>query len=172
MPHPILAFFNLGGGAIILILAMLLILGFGARNRAAALDSRGLTLIEVLCVLTIAIILLIVVMPRYGHGDARLSATVFQIAVFKAQLSLFRGDNGFYPVGTNGLHDLVRQPAGTTNWHGPYAQNIPKDPWGQAYFYECPGKHAASGHPYDLLSLGRPGANEPIANWANPMLKP
>jgi hypothetical protein len=30
MPHPILAFFNLGGGEIILILAMLLILGLGA----------------------------------------------------------------------------------------------------------------------------------------------
>ena len=30
MPHPILAFFNLGGGEIILILAMLLLLGLGA----------------------------------------------------------------------------------------------------------------------------------------------
>jgi hypothetical protein len=25
------------------------------------------------------------------------------------------------------LQDLVRQPAATTNWHGPYAQDIPKD---------------------------------------------
>ena len=142
------------------------------RNRAPTLDARGLTLIEVLCVLTIAIILLIVVMPRHGHGNARLTATVTQIAVFKTQLGVFRDDNGFYPVGTNGLHDLVRQPAGTTNWHGPYAQDIPKDSWGQDYVYECPGKHAASGYPYDLLSLGPPGANEPIANWADPSLKP
>jgi general secretion pathway protein G len=144
------------------------------RNRAAALDARGLTLIEVLCVLTIAIILLIVVMPRYGHGhgNARLTATVTQIAVFKTQLGVFRDDNGFYPVGTNGLQDLVRQPAGTTNWHGPYAQDIPKDPWGREYVYEIPGKHTSSGYPYDLFSLGlTPGTNV-IANWAFPSLKP
>jgi general secretion pathway protein G len=142
------------------------------RNRATALDLRGLTLIEVLCVLIIAIILLIVVMPRYGHGNARLTATVTQIAVFKTQLSVFRDDNGFYPVGTNGLQDLVRQPAATTNWHGPYAQDIPKDPWGRDYVYEIPGKHTSSGYPYDLFSLGpTPGTNV-IANWAFPSLKP
>ena len=113
------------------------------RNRTPGLDVRGLTLIEVLCILTIAIILLIVVMPRYGHGNARLTATVTQIAVFKTQLRVFREDTGFYPTGTNGLRDLVRQPAGTTNWHGPYAQDIPKTPGAGSTFMRFP----ASTHP-------------------------
>jgi general secretion pathway protein G len=143
-------------------------------NRAPALNIRGLTLIEVLCLLAIAILLLILVMPRYGHGggNARWAATMTQLATFQTQLGAFRADNGFYPAGTNGLRELVRQPAGTTNWHGPYAQDVPKDPWGQDYVYGCPGKHVTSGYPYDLLSLGSPGENKPIANWANPSLKP
>ena len=42
MPHPILAFFNLGGGEIILILAMLLILGLGAAALIVVLVVRSL----------------------------------------------------------------------------------------------------------------------------------
>jgi general secretion pathway protein G len=95
-----------------------------------------------------------------------------QIALFRIQLGAFRIDNGFYPDGTNGLQDLVRQPVGATNWHGPYSPGIPKDPWAQDYVYECPGKHSASGYPYDLLSLGPPGASNPVANWANSDLAP
>jgi hypothetical protein len=38
-------------------------------------------------------------------------------------------DNGFYPSGNNGLRDLIRQPVGASNWHGPCLKTIPKDPW-------------------------------------------
>jgi hypothetical protein len=31
-----------------------------------------------------------------------------------------------------------------------------------------PGNHTASGYPYDLLSLGPPGANNLIVKWQNP----
>ncbi len=109
---------------------------------------------------------------EHGHDLARFNAAVAQIAVFRTMLGAFRDDTGFYPTGGNGLQGLVRQPAGTTNWHGPYAQDIPKDPWGQEYVYEIPGKHASSGYLYDLFSLGpTPGTNI-IANWAFPSLKP
>ena len=144
------------------------------RNRAASENRAGLTLIEVLCLVTLAIILLVVITPKrgHGHGPARLTAAVTQIAVFRTQLGAFRDDTGFYPTGTNGLQGLLRQPVGTTNWHGPYAQDVPKDPWGREYVYEIPGKHTYSGYPYDLFSLGpTPGTNV-IANWAFPSLKP
>jgi general secretion pathway protein G len=93
-----------------------------------------------------------------------------QLKAFEEELRAFADDNGFYP-GTNGLWDLVKPPHGTTNWHGPYIDNlpndpIPKDPWGNEYIYECPGKHTASGYPYDLYSLGPPGSTNPVANWA------
>ncbi len=91
---------------------------------------------------------------------------------FKVQLGAFRDDNGSYPTTRDGLQALLQAPAGATNWHGRYAAEIPKDPWGQDYVYAFPGKHSASGYAYDLFSLGPPGGNTPIANWDNPAMKP
>ena len=109
---------------------------------------------------------------RHGSFRAPITAAMTQIGNFKTALDAFHADNGFYPTGTNGLKDLVRQPAETTNWHGPYLESIPKDPWGHDYIYECPGKHTASGYPYDLLSPGTPRENHPIENWVQPKTKP
>ena len=38
------------------------------------------------------------------------------------------------------------------NWKGPYLKEIPKDPWGNEYGYECPGRLNPSS--YDLISGG------------------
>ena len=78
-------------------------------------------------------------------------------------LDAFEVDNGYFPKGRNGLNDLVQQPRDTTSWHGPYMDTIPKDPWGNEYIYECPGKHNPAS--YDISSQGSPGANTPIGNW-------
>jgi general secretion pathway protein G len=135
-------------------------------------SMRGRTLIQTLCVLALAILLLIALTPKHGHGRPRLAAAKSQIYSFARALAAFRRDTGYYPPGTNGLSDLVRQPSGAVNWYGPYYGDIPKDPWGRDYIYACLGQHTASGYPYDLCSLGPPGANAPIANWANPGMKP
>jgi len=105
--------------------------------------------------------------PYHGSSRARIPAAISQIASFETALDAFRADNGFYPTGTNGLQDLVRQPAGTTNWHGPYVDVIPNDPWGRKYVYECPGKHTTSGYPYDLFSLGPTSGKDAIVNWTH-----
>jgi general secretion pathway protein G len=94
-----------------------------------------------------------------------MSAAMSEIQNLRTALDSFQVDNGFYPTNVSGLQDLIRRPIGATNWHGPYVGDIPKDPWGRDYVYECPGKHAAQGYPYDLLSIGPPGASNPIANW-------
>jgi general secretion pathway protein G len=81
----------------------------------------------------------------------------------KNALDEFKVDNGFYP---KNLQDFLQQPSGTTNWHGPYLEKIPVDPWGNPYFYECPGKHNTIG--YDLFSAGpdgKPGTDDDIVNW-------
>jgi type II secretion system protein G len=105
--------------------------------------------------------------PPCSASRARHISAATQIICFDAALRAFHEDNGFYPPGTNGLQDLVVQPPGATNWQGPYLDSdaVPKDPWARAYIYLCPGKRVPA-YPYDLYSLGPPGANEPIANWS------
>src|SRR5262249_17457455 len=63
--------------------------------------------------------------------SARHVSVVTQLACFKTALDEFQVDNGFYPTGTNGLMALLQRPAGATNWHGPYLEALPKDPWGR-----------------------------------------
>src|ERR1019366_8899261 len=115
-----------------------------------------------------------IVRPRITiwHQPPRMATALTQMATFRVALGAFRDDTGSYPPGTNNLQELLRKPAWATNWLGPYVRDIPKDPWGRAYIYEYPGRHAVSGCPYDLFSLGPPGASNLIANWENPGLRP
>ena len=115
-----------------------------------------------------------IITPKSRHGSHRapVAAAMTQMATFKTALDAFQADNGFYPTGKDGLQVLLKQPAGTTNWRGPYlsADAIPKDPWGNDYLYEFPGRHNSNS--YDISSPGPPRANAPIANWLRPGLKP
>ncbi len=129
----------------------------------------GFTLIELLLVLVILGILAALVVPKFSGRteQARQAAARSQIAIFSTALDAFEVDNGYYPKGRNGLQDLVVQPRDAQNWKGPYLKGeIPNDPWGNPYIYECPGKHNAN-H-YDLMSMGldgREGGDDDITNW-------
>ena len=129
--------------------------------------QQGFTLVEMLLVLVILATLAAIVYPKVmGRSEqARLTAAQTQIANFKTALDAFEVDNGYYPKGKNGLIDLIQQPRDSQNWRGPYIQSdtIPKDPWGNDYIYECPGRHNTTS--YDLSSQGPPGDNAVIANW-------
>ena len=127
--------------------------------------QRGFTLVEMLLVLMILGVLAAIVVPKMANRgqDARIKATVTQISAFKTALDMFEVDNGYYPKGRNGLLDLVQKPRDASNWHGPYLDSIPKDPWGNDYIYECPGRHNPAS--LDISSLGPPNDNTPIGNW-------
>lgn len=135
------------------------------QNRA----RRAFTLIELLLVLVILGILAAIVVPKFSGRteQARVTAAQSQISTFGTALDAFEVDNGFYPKGKGGLNDLIQQPNNAANWKGPYLKSeIPLDPWGNAYIYECPGKHNPSS--YDILSMGpdgRVGGDDDIANW-------
>lgn len=143
----------------------------GLRTPPSARYSRrraGFTLVELLLVLVILGTLAAIVYPRLaGRSEqARITAAKTQIAAFSTALDAFEVDNGYYPKGRNGLEDLITQPRDATNWKGPYLKDIPKDPWGNDYIYEYPGKNNVNG--YDLYSMGpdgREGGDDDITNW-------
>lgn len=121
-----------------------------------------------LLVLVILGVLAAIVYPKVaGRGEqARQTATQSQIAAFKTALDSFEVDNGYYPKGRNGLLDLIQKPRDAVNWRGPYLESIPKDPWGNEYLYENPGKHNPSS--YDIMSVGpdgRANTEDDIGNW-------
>ncbi len=143
-----------------------------SRNKLAAQARRGgFTLVELLLVLTILAILAGIVLPSMvGRGqDARIKATLTDIATFTTALNMFEVDNGRFPPGRNGLQALLQKPSYAQNWHGPYLQDkttVPLDPWGQPFIYECPGKHNPNS--FDLMSMGpdgRIGGGDDICNW-------
>jgi len=123
--------------------------------------------VELLLVLVILATLAAIVLPRFTGKtkQAQITAVQTQIAAFKTALDSYEVDNGGYPKGRNGLQDLIQRPRDAQSWRGPYLQSdtIPKDPWGNEYIYECPGRHNTSS--FDLSSQGFPGDNEVIANW-------
>jgi general secretion pathway protein G len=139
------------------------------RNPKSAVRSRaGFTLVEMLLVLVILATLAAIVYPKVvGRSEqARVTSAQTQIAAFTTALNAFEVDNGYFPKGKSGLQDLVTSPRDAQNWHGPYLDKIPADPWGNAYLYECPGTHNRNG--FDLMSTGpdgRAGGDDDIANW-------
>ena len=126
---------------------------------------RAFTLVEMLLVLVILATLAAIVLPRMmgRTKQANETAVKVQIGSFKIALDAFEIDNGYYPKGRNGLQELFQQPRDAVKWHGPYMDSLPKDPWGNDYVYECPGKHNPSF--FDIYSPGAPGENAPIGNW-------
>lgn len=137
------------------------------KNRTVRSRQHGFTLVELLLVLVILGILAAIVLPRFTNRtkQAQIAATQTQIATFKTALDAYEVDNGYYPKGKNGMVDLIQQARDAQNWRGPYLQAdaIPKDPWGNEYIYECPGRHNPTS--YDLSSLGPKDENNIIANW-------
>jgi general secretion pathway protein G len=118
-------------------------------------STAGFTLIELLVVLMILGLLAGLVGPRVLKqlGGAKSDTAQLQIAELSSGLDLFYLEVGRYPNTEEGLDALVSEPAGVPNWNGPYLKKneIPRDPWGQAYHYRYPGEN----NDFDLYSLGR-----------------
>ncbi len=130
--------------------------------------QEGFTLVEMLLVLVILATLAAIVVPKFAGRteQANVTAAQAQIANFETMLDSFEIDNGYYPKSNDGLVMLVDEPRDAKNWRGPYMDEIPDDPWGNAYIYECPGKQNNRG--YDLTSMGpdgRLGGDDDITNW-------
>lgn len=117
--------------------------------------KRGFTLIEILVVMVIIGLIAALVGPRLFPklGKGKLSAAKAQIELIGQALDQFRLDISRYPTTQEGLGTLMTNP-GLEHWEGPYLKKeLPVDPWGKPYLYQCPGIHGE----YDLVSYGRDG---------------
>jgi general secretion pathway protein G len=125
------------------------------RNRRYGQD--GFTLIEIMVVILIlGLLATIVVQSLRGAADkAKRVKAQADIAELKTALDRYYLDNGYYPTTDQGLQALVAAPTTgkiPTNYEtGGYIQRLPKDPWGNVYFYQ------SDGNSYVLKSFGADG---------------
>jgi general secretion pathway protein G len=127
---------------------------------------QSLPILVLLAILGIAV--LYAITPRIAGGPERapIAAALADIrGGIASALRQYKVDTGYFP---NRLQDMVQKPSEATNWHGPYLDKLPVDPWGHKYIYEYPGKHNTNG--YDLFSAGpdgKAGTGDDIGNWMN-----
>lgn len=140
----------------------------GRRNRRQA----GVTLIEMLVVVTIIALFAALVAPRLlNRSDAaRVTAARAQINSFMTALGAYKLDTGIFPTTEQGLQALRTKPSNVNNWQGPYLpQEIPVDPWQRPYIYKYPSENGVD-EP-EIISLGadgQPGGesiNADIVSW-------
>lgn len=120
-------------------------------------NQDGFTLIEIMVVILIlGLLATIVVQSLRGATDkAKRVKAQADIAEIKTGLDRYYLDAGSYPTTDQGLQSLVSAPASgqvPANYEsGGYIQSVPKDPWGNPYFYQ------SDGNSYVLKSYGADG---------------
>jgi len=119
--------------------------------------QAGVTLIEMLVVVTIIALFAALVAPKMLHqaDKAKVTAAKAQINAFATALGQYKLDTSTFPSSEEGLKALRLKPQNVNRWEGPYLpQDVPNDPWGNAYIYKYPGEH---GDEPDIMSLGADG---------------
>lgn len=129
--------------------------------------SAGFTLIEVMVVVVILGILAVIIVPKVMSRpeQARMVKVKQDILAIQSALDLYKLDNGFYPNTDQGLQALVTKPTiqpVPRNWKSDgYLQEVPMDPWGEAYQYLNDNEKVR------IFSYGPKGkdGNSEIGNW-------
>jgi general secretion pathway protein G len=141
------------------------------RNRRRG--NAGVTLIEMLVVVTIIGLFVALVGPRLWSNVDKAKAVKARADIdgLMGALGTFKLDNGNFPTTEQGLAALRTKPADAPQWAGPYTEKeLSKDPWQHDYIYKFPGDH---GDTPDIISLGADGQaggdgiNADIVSWKN-----
>lgn len=136
-------------------------------------NKAGVTLIEMMVVVTIIALFAALVAPRLlRQGDhAKVVAAQAQINAFQTALGTYKLETSQFPTTEQGLAALRTKPGDLPNWNGPYLpKDVPNDPWGHPYIYKYPGEH---GDEPDIISYGADGqpggegTNADILSWTN-----
>lgn len=140
-------------------------------NKSRRSLEAGVTLIEMLVVVTIIALFAALVVPNMlkRADTARQTAAKAQISSFVTALGAYKLDTSTYPTTDLGLQALRQRPANVNQWNGPYLpQEVPNDPWNRPYIYKYPGEH---GDDPDIISYGadgQPGGegiNSDVVSW-------
>lgn len=122
----------------------------------------GFTLIELMVVVIIIAALAGMVIPKVwpAADSAKNKIARADIANIKTAVRLYKLHEGSYP---KNIGDLV-QKSTSKDWKDSYLEELPKDPWGRAYHYKCPGSHNS---PFDIWSDGADDtvADDNITSW-------
>ncbi len=133
--------------------------------------QAGVTLIEMLVVVTIIGLFVALVAPcMFKRADqARITAARSQMQNFMTALGTYKLDTGVFPTTEQGLAALRVKPNDMNQWNGPYMpMDIPKDPWSHDYVYKFPGEHGEEPEITCLGADGQPGGdglNADIVSW-------
>lgn len=125
---------------------------------------RGLTLIEILVVVTILGMIAGIVGIAVANqlAEAKINTAGIQIKNYADALELYKIKIGRYPNTTEGLESLAKPPKGK-----PFVEQVGEDPWGNKYIYQSPGTH--NPQKFDLSSKGDDGVEgteDDIGNWS------
>ena len=126
-------------------------------HRRSTSAEAGFTLIEIMVVVFILGLLITLVAPRIlGRTDeARQTKAAADIKSIEQALSLYKLDNGSFPITEQGLQALVSPPTSgppARRWNAEgYLEKVPIDPWGQPYVFQSDGNR------YVVLSFGADG---------------
>jgi len=130
------------------------------RQRQRARRNAGITLIEMLVVITIIALFSAVAFQQFTPvlDQGRQTAAKSQIEALRGALLQYNIEHGNYPAEDEGLAAIR-----------PYLEkDIPLDPWGNPYVYRFPGEHGSGP---DLMSYGADGqpggeeTNEDVVSW-------
>jgi len=125
-------------------------------------NKKGFTLIELLVVIGIITLLSTIVTAAVNEArkKAKIVAAQATLRQLRTAIEMLENDTGQWPkhhdigyIGNspsgggvvNEIYDLNIGEAGLAqddsitpypNWRGPYIRNVPKDPWGNDYFYD------------------------------------
>lgn len=142
------------------------------KNHLQSINYRkaaGFTLIEVMVVVVILGILAALIVPKIMSRpeQARIVKVHQDIIAIQSALDLYKLDNSIYPTTDQGLEALVTKPTTQPvprSWKSDgYLQELPVDPWGQAYQY------LNDNEKLKIWSYGPKGkeGNSEIGNWNN-----
>lgn len=126
--------------------------------------QRGLTLVEILVVVTILGLIagIVGVAVINTLEDTQKDATKAQISELGKSLDIYKVKFGRYPNSTEGLNSLLNPPNGKK----PIIEKLPKDAWSSDFVYLSPGQHNPA--KYDIYSKGpdgQGGTEDDITNW-------
>jgi general secretion pathway protein G len=140
------------------------------------MKRSGMSLLEILIVLSIMAVLIALVAPRILGSQKKSEIKAANMGIFgiKKGLDSYYVDNRTFPSTEEGLAALYEAPSDekrAKKWDGPYMEgSLEKmvDPWGNEYKYEYPSTHGSEDFP-DIWSVGPDGednTDDDVANFS------